>query len=382
MPSRPPSIVAGIQGLLTSLWVFVLIIGVSSQSNNNSSSIKLPLFSRSVFQFGFNGTWIENIAVRRNGDLLLTTAFPSGNLFLVQNATSPQPSMVPVFAFPTNTTNGIVEIRPDVFVVIAENISQSDNPANGVQGTDQVWEVTLSDTTVTTQGRSAVTARKITDMPDAPRLKGAAANPNTTAVLLGDSKLGEAFRLDTATGNYTKAFQFPEMAPVPNSTSSDDALGVSGMKVPGDGFFYFSNAASRTMYRTAVTPDGFPARPARGGSNRTSANPVETIARIPSVPRLDGFDVRLSGGSIVITGSTGNVVFFIKRTGSPYAPPVVIAGAADQLTVATSTAAVFGRSDGKSTSTLFGTSGGGQGAPVNGSVIEPAKVVAIDTSSL
>src|SRR3569833_3254640 len=134
MPSRPPSIVAGIQGLLTSLWVFVLIIGVSSQSNNNSSSIKLPLFSRSVYQIGFNGTWIENIAVRRNGDLLLTTAFPSGNLFLVQNATSPQPSMVPVFAFPTNTTNGIVKNRPDVFVVNTKIIGRGGDPAGGGRG--------------------------------------------------------------------------------------------------------------------------------------------------------------------------------------------------------------------------------------------------------
>jgi len=231
-----------------------------------------------------------------------------------------------------------------------------------------------------TENPPIIVARKITDMPDAPRLNGAAAIPNTTAVLLGDSELGVAFRLDTVTGQYTKAFQFPEMAPVPNSNSSDDALGINGMKVPGDGFFYFSNAASRTMYRTAITPDGFPAKPAR--RNGTSANPVEKIAEIPDVPWLDDFDVRVSDGSIFLTGSTGNVLLFIKRSGSTYEAPVVVAGALDQLTVATCTAAVFGRSAGKTTPTLFITTGGAQGAPVNGTVIEPARVVAIDTSGL
>jgi hypothetical protein len=355
-----------------SLWVLFLASIVSCQN----TSIQLPLASRLVFQFGTNDTWIENIAVRQNGDLLLTLASPSGNLFLVQNPMSQQPSLVPLFAFPTNTTNGIVETRPDTFVVIAEDLSQSGDPANGVLGTDQVWEVTLS-----TDNPPTVVARKITDMPDAPRLNGAAAVPNTTAVLLGDSQLGVAFRLDTATGQYTKAFQFPEMAPVPNSNSTDDALGLNGMKIPGDGFFYFSNAASRTLYRTAITADGFPAEPA-AASNGASANPVETIAHIPSVPWLDDFDVRASDGSIFLTGSTGNVLLFIKRTGSTYAAPVVVAGAVDQLTLATCTAAVFGRSAGSTTSTLFVTTGGGEGAPVNGTVIEPAKVMAIDTSGL
>ncbi|KAI0126717.1 hypothetical protein BJ170DRAFT_415851 [Xylariales sp. AK1849] len=356
--------------LLISVWVVLLVDIVSGQNG----TVRLPLASRPVFQFGANGTWIENIAVRQNGDLLITTALPSGNLFLVQNPTSQQPSMVPLFAFPTNSTAGIVETRPDTFVVLAENISTSDNPANGVQGSNQVWEVTL----MNTQDPPEVVARRITEMPDALRLNGAAAVPNTTAVLVGDSELGAVFRLDTATGQYTKAFQFPEMAPVPNSNSSDDALGINGMKAPGDGFLYFSNAASRTMYRTAITADGFPA----AGSNGTSNNPVETIARIPSVPWLDDFDVRTSDGSIFLTGSTGNVLLFIKRSGSTYEAPVTVAGDIDQLTLATCTASVFGRSDGMTTSTLFVTTGGAEGAPVNGTVIEPAKVMAIDTSGL
>ena len=356
-----------------SLWVLSLLDAVLCQNR----SAKFPLASRLAFQFDSNDTWIENIAVRQNGDLLLTLAAPSGNLFLLQNPTAPQPNLVPLFAFPTNTTNGIVETRPDTFVVIAENISQSGDPANGVPGTDQVWEVTLLNTT----NPPGVVARKIADMPDAPRLNGAAAVPNTTAVLLGDSQLGVAFRLDTATGRYTQAFRFPEMAPVPNANSSDDALGINGMKVPGDGFFYFSNAASRPLDRPPITPDGFPA-PAVAG---TSTNPVETIARIPTVPWLDDFAVRVSDGSIFLTGSTGNVLLFIQRTGSRYAAPVVVAGALDQLTLATCTAAVFGRAaaaGGATTPTLFVTTGGAQGAPVNGTVIEPAKVMAIDTSGL
>ncbi|KAK1751260.1 hypothetical protein QBC47DRAFT_434133 [Echria macrotheca] len=349
-----------------------LFITLASSRTTTTQSLLSP---QPVFQFTRNGTWIENLAVRPNGDLLLTTVLPDGTLFLVQNPSSPQPRVLPIFTFPTNATHGITEFSPDTFLVIASNISQSDNPANGVLGTNQVWAVSLHDTS----NPPAVTARvkKITDLPDAPRLNGAAAVPNSSVVLLGDSQLGAVFRLDTATGKYTKAFQLPEMAPVPGSNSSDDALGINGMKVPGDGFLYFSNAASRTMYRTAITGDGFPA--SGSGSN----NPVEKIAQITSVPWLDDFDVRASDGSIFLTGSTGNVLLFIQRTGSGYAAPVVAAGALDQLALATCTAAVFGRSSGgRSTAMLFVTTGGGLGGPVNGTVIEPAKVVAVDTSGL
>jgi hypothetical protein len=108
----------------------------------------------------------------------------------------------------------------------------------------------------------------------------------------------------------------------------------------------------------------------------------DTLTSISNLAGVLQDQGRISDGSIFLTGSTGNVLLFIKRNGSVYEAPVVVAGAEDQLTLASCTAAVFGRSAGGTISTLFVTTGGAQGAPVNGTVIEPAKVVSVDTSSL
>lgn len=385
---------------------FVPVI-LAQNCRNNAA---LPLPAQTIFQFppGSNFTFFENIASRANGDLIVTMAVPDANIFLLQNPGSACPTMSPLFQVPgVNGTDGITELadRPDVFAVIAGNLSLSGNPANGVPDTWSVWELDLSGGTngSATDPRTgqtidcapgatvppAVTARKIADVPQGPRLNGIAAVPGTSAVLVGDSELGVAFRIDTVTGAVTTALDFPAMKPVPNQGSADDALGLNGMKI-AQGFLYFTNAAGRTVNRVAILPDG--SGPAPGAA-------VELIANVSSAGWLDDLDLREDGSLWVTTNvscvegmlqvscvlwltdgrfkSPTNEVLVIEPTVAnttgaavQFLSPVSALGGPANLTVAGDVAGVFGR----------GPSGSQMLYVATGSGDEPAKVVRVDTS--
>lgn len=301
--------------LSTPLWSFALLTSVPvilAQACRNNATLPLP--TQTVFQFapGNNFTFFENIVSRSNGDLLITMAVPEANVFLLQNPASACPTFSPVFSVPgVNGTDGIAEVatRPDVFAVIAGNLSLSGNPANGVLGTWSVWEIDLQGgTNTSTSGlvncapgatvAPTVSARKIADFPTAPRLNGAAAIPGTSAILVGDSELGVAFRLDTVTGQVTTALDFPEMKPVPGANSADDALGLNGLKVGKDGFLYFTNAAARTINRIAILPDG--SGPMPGAT-------VQRIAAVPGAGWMDDLDLR-DDGSLWVTTNVSKTI--------------------------------------------------------------------------
>ncbi|KAL1865376.1 hypothetical protein Daus18300_007266 [Diaporthe australafricana] len=363
---------------------------ISSCLNQNDPSLPLP--ARTIFQLGpgNDATFFENVASRANGDILVTMAVPQSNIFVLQNPMTSCPTMTPVFQVPgSNGTHGITEIatKPDVFAVIAGNISLSGNPANGVLGSNSVWELDLRASAsapgpgpITGVGPDPscpaalplqVTARKIADFTMAPRLNGAAAVPGTSAVLVGDSQLGVAFRLDTDTGAITTALDLPEMKPVPGAGSADDALGLNGMKVRG-GFLYFTTAASRTVYRVGILADG--TGPAAGAA-------VETIAAVPAASWMDDIDVR-DDGSLWVTTNTGNTLLALQpgaaangtaagAARAQFNAPVVALGSGNATTVAGASSVVFGR----------GSVSRNTGFVVTGSGSEPAKIVAVDTAA-
>lgn len=310
--------------LLSCLVLLLIPTAAAQLSQTCLNNAKAPLPAKTIFQFTSGGagtdanfTFFENVVARANGDLLVTMAVPNPTVFLLRNAGSACPTFTPALAAVpgVNGTNGIAEIatRPDVFAVIAGNLTLSGDPANGVPKSWSVWEIDMtadrssssnSNSTVDCNAPAAappvVSARKIADFPMAPRLNGIAAVPGTSAMLVGDSELGVAFRLDTATGNITTALDLPAMKPAPNAGSVDDALGLNGLKVsplgPGGGngsmFLYFTNAANRTINRVAVLPDGSGAVPGAA---------VESIASVPQSGWMDDLDVRQDGSLWVTT---------------------------------------------------------------------------------
>lgn len=300
-----------------------LLPGAAAQVCRNNAALPLP--AKTIFQLapGNNFTFFENVVSRPNGDLLITMAVPTANVFLLQNPGSDCPTLAPVLSIPgVNGTDGIAEIanRPDVYAVIAGNLSLSGDPANGVPKTWSVWEIDLSAGGSSTNASSAavncaaappappaVSARKIADFPQAPRLNGIAAVPGTSTMLVGDSQLGVAFRLDTTTGSVTTAIDLPAMKPVSGAGSIDDALGLNGLKVGRDGFLYFTNAAGRTINRVAIMPDGSGVRPGAA---------VENIASVAGSGWMDDLDLREDGSLWVTTNVSFLAVWLFFRRGT------------------------------------------------------------------
>ncbi|KAI1472422.1 uncharacterized protein F4812DRAFT_464530 [Daldinia caldariorum] len=239
--------------------------------------------SRELFIFNEGKTFIENITVRTDGTLLLST-FENGRLYsLDPKAAAPKPELVAEFPG-ANGITGVVANSPNVFTVTGGE----QKPFRFTLGSMKVYTVTLPG-----PGQPAV-VKTVAEVPDTEMLNGLAALPSRPHVVLSaDSIRGRIFRIDTATGAVDVAFSDPALEP-------DDAfpLGVNGLKIFGS-HLYFANSAKGSFGRVPIGPDG------------SKTGDVEIVARIPGAPGpsnvYDDFDIaRRPGG-----GGGGNPTAYV-----------------------------------------------------------------------
>ncbi|KAH8671596.1 hypothetical protein BX600DRAFT_510261 [Xylariales sp. PMI_506] len=334
------------------------------------SSSTLPPSAHTIFQLDDTGTWMENIAVRSSGALLTTLMWPEPSLYQVSEPWSDSPGAELLYTFPgVGNLLGIAEFAPDVFAIAAGNLTAD---SVGIPDSFSIWEVDFNQGSYATAGALPFTVRKITDIPDALFLNGVATIPAVGSagpvILICDSTLGLVFRVDPRTGSHAVALQEPEMAPIAGATP---LIGINGIKY-ADGYLYFDNSFATTIYRIDIAADGSgPASP---------ESSVETVAVVGDAPFLDDFTFGPGGSTsdIWVTTHPGNT---IERVDVATGESLVVAGSSASLTIAGCTAAEFGRTP-HDWDTLYVVTDGGTVAPVNGTITEPAKVVAVDTSSL
>jgi sugar lactone lactonase YvrE len=179
-------------------------------------------------------------------------------------------------------------------------------------------------------------------------------------VLVADSVLGSVWAVDAATGRYGMVLDFDELAPPANSSIP---LGVNGIHIR-NGYLYWSNTAAQAVYRAKITSAGTLAGGAR----------PELVARLETV--VDDFAVD-EQGQVWITTNIGNTVELVGKSGKIR----TAVGDIGSLAVAGDTAAVFGRGK-KDKEVLYVVTCGALVRPVNGTITEPGKVVAVDTKRL
>ncbi|RWA03916.1 hypothetical protein EKO27_g11188 [Xylaria grammica] len=353
-----------------------------------SRAAELPLPARTIFQLNETvpDTWFENIALRQNGDLLVTMLQPSASIYSIQQPLSGSPKASIINIDNANGLLGIVETAPDVFAVVAgifsapavrkylvplttsrdlfrekRALAQREYHLEllllilhvlAVNGTMAVWEVDLRGPEPTT--------RLITKMPEAGILNGVALVPGCSppAILVADTAISRVWRVDITTGEYETAAEIPEMLPAPNATLP---LGVNGVKTRGE-YLYFSNSNLASIFRLPIDKRGVAARDAE----------AELVAKVDA-DIIDDFLIDEEGKYWVATNFQNTVV--VAETGSS---GVVVAGATTQLTVAGDTALALGRGTKEDKNIVYAVTGGTLNRPVNGTVSEPAKVVAID----
>lgn len=312
---------------------------IPAPRNNNAQAIS------TLYEFP-RGAWVENIAVRSNGQLLITrTDVPE--LYLV-DPLHPSPSLVHRFTSAMSLL-GITEVAHDIFAVVAGKIDLA--TASAVPGSFVIWKVDM---------RSAEAAvLKIAEIPEALFLNGMTLyNAKTSTVLIADSKKGVIWRLDMQTGRYSIALADTTMKPAANSPIQ---IGVNGIKFRG-GFVYYTSSTKKLFCRVAVN------------AALMAVGPFETIA---SGFFGDDFTLRQSDGMAYIESNIENTVIQVTPAGMTS----VVAGNLNSSLVAGPTAALLGRTK-LDCNILYITTSGAQAAPVNGTYTEGGKIIALDLNKL
>jgi sugar lactone lactonase YvrE len=313
---------------------------------SNAKLCTSPLPSKVIYQFPFP-TWIENIAVRSNGQLLVTL-LTTPELYLIDPETS-EARLVSKFDSVLALT-GIIEIEEDVFYIAGGNYNSS-NLSNEV-GSYHIWKVDM--TSFNTTSKAAV--NKIAQLSEAGLPNGfELLSKADGTILIADSELGAVWKLNTQDGTCEIAIEVDEMKYDPLNMP----MGVNGIKI-AKGYLYWSNTSKATICRIKIDKRGV----AIGKAEVLEENVL-----------VDDFVFDKKGIAWLTTNPMNTVVVMTKMGEGG----VTVIGGKNELTVAGGTACQFGRLQ-SDEHILYVVTTGGLVSPVDGDKVEGGKIVAIDTS--
>ncbi|CAG8910151.1 unnamed protein product [Penicillium egyptiacum] len=262
-----------------------------------------------VYQFP-NATWVENIAVRPNGNLLVTLV-NTPELWEIDPSEPSEPSRAHFIHHFSDAemATGIAELTPDVYAVIASN---------------HVWKIDLS------RGKDRVRTTLISRIPHGSLNGMTVLNREAGLLAIADCQLGLVWRLDTNTGDYSVMLQDDTMAA---NTDVGPLLGINGVRMLHD-YVYYVNTPLRLYCRVRV--------------DRLSGHAVGPYEIISRRVRTDDFAIGLDAVAY-LAGLDDNVVARAFLNGTQE----IIAGGPD---VQTATSAALGRNE--KANTLYVTTGG------------------------
>ena len=327
---------------------------------------------RTIYQFP-NETWVENLAVRANGKILVTL-ISAPEVWQVDPFASPVSAEL-VHRFPDATSLlGIAEYAPDVFGVNVGNFS--DQTLTSEAGSWSVWSLSMrSEWDGHHHGSNHAShgpaAHKITDIPSARFLNGMTNLPaNPGALFLADSGAGLIYSLDPVTGAYSVAVDDPALKP---NASVPIVIGVNGIHFrPGvDDYVYFTNTFQRPMFsRIAVDPT-------TGVQTGPDEVVVESFADLKGVP--DDFIIDNTGAvAYIADGALDGMLKVDLGSGETE----VLLGGTKKSEVYGQTACAFGRTkEDVQKGTLYITNDGGIAVPPPQGIVGGG-VYALDTAEL
>ncbi|KAK0708677.1 hypothetical protein B0H67DRAFT_603533 [Lasiosphaeris hirsuta] len=286
---------------------------------------------RNIYTFPPNH-FIENIAVRSNSRLLITSMSVPHLYSINPLISAPAADVVHTFASPSNATgiSGIAEIAPDVFAVVVADWDLFATRA--IPGTLAVWTVDFTKP-------AAQRVKFVAQIANSTIFNGIARHPTNPRLLLAaDSAAGAVWRVDLVTGASSVAFSSPLLAPTETAH-----LGINGLKAQGS-YLYFTNSAQGFLGKVAVDFNG----------NKVGA--IEVLSEAADA----GADVVYDDIALDLNNGQGRV--WVASHPS-YAIGVKLPGA-NQLVVNNTTkllnptACAWGRGSRKQKNTLYVTNGG------------------------
>ncbi|PNP59726.1 hypothetical protein THARTR1_00605 [Trichoderma harzianum] len=297
---------------------------------------------KTVVQLQQNGTQFENLITRSDGTIA-ATRIDVPEIWWIDPTYPPHTQVINIEGDVVSIL-GITETSPNVYAFNAGNVTSQ----GAVDGSFQIWGLDL------THGNPL--AYPIARIDRASFLNGIATLDSKT-VIVTDTNLGLLWKVDISTGHYEIFFEDPSMA-IPEGSSIP--AGVNGVHIH-NGHLYFTNTAQMSLSRFPVAKNGII---------------TGSIQRIAEGFMCDDFDVQ-PDGTVYLPTAAQNTVIRVSLDGSVQQ----LAGTADSLAVGGGTAAQFGRGRHQK-NTLFVTTSGDRFSPINGTIMEPGKLVAVDLSAV
>ncbi|KAM0802945.1 hypothetical protein BDR22DRAFT_842986 [Usnea florida] len=195
------------------------------------------------------GTWVENLYVRRTGDILVTLVTPDSAVYQIKPQTG-EAYLVTTIPGVTSVS-GIAEGLDDIFYVNALSLSLGD--VQGVPGSNAVWELDLRGAEPPFS-KAQIELRLAVEVPKARILNGLTAfDIERGLYFTADYQGGVIYRIDVKTGTANVAL-------ANNFTAPGEAGGVNGLEVHGSYLYWTSNGAS-VFARVPINNDGVPTGP-------------------------------------------------------------------------------------------------------------------------
>ena len=322
------------------------LLGLSSVSAQpvkarNDAAIARTPQATTVWTFP-QSTWVENLAVRSNGQIL-ATLFTTPQLYQV-DPTGRAPASL-VFTFPQQTSClGIAELGTDIFYVVAGNVSFTTFAP--VPGSFNVYKVDMTNY----RPGSKPSVSKIANFPQAQELNGMTVlNAAQSLLAIADSAAGVVWSLNLKTSVVSQIVNDNSMKP----DSTVAPTGVNGVKVRGNNL-YFTNTNKNTYTSIPITSIGV---------SKGSASTLSTLTG-PDDFQFDSFGQAYFAGSDTIRRTAANGGTVSVCTNSPL--------------VEGSTACEFGRTL-TDLKTLYVSTNGGIEQYISGNFTNPGKIVAVRT---
>ncbi|UPK97431.1 hypothetical protein LCI18_008366 [Fusarium solani-melongenae] len=226
-----PALSAVFAGLLTGISASPITPDTSSQPRVRQL-VELP------------GVFVENIAVRPNGNLILNTISQGQIYSLDPSQKSPEAHVVASIEG-VNALTGITPVAKDVYAVAGSIFDTA--TAQVHNGSMKIALVNFEK-----RGKSAaetVSVKVIIEGTDIGPVNGLTTLPHHQHIVLGaDSARGKIVRIDTVKRTAEDVFQDDLLAPVPDPSFP---LGVNGIKIFKN-HLYFTNTARRIFGRVKI----------------------------------------------------------------------------------------------------------------------------------
>jgi hypothetical protein len=241
---------------LVAMDIVLVFLALPASSYSTPSHQQHGLYGSKIVFEAPNPTWLENIAVRHNGQILVTTI--SAPVLLQVDPTYKRDAVTAAQIPDATGILGVVELEKDVFYVGAGDLSNV--TATSLVFPTKIWEVDMRSFRVN-QGGNITRQSKVTLIADLSNTTFVntlcrLGPKDNSAILISDSGAGHVLRLDVRTGVASVVISDPTMR-----STIPGAAGITGIHMHGSNLFYANFAATNFLRMPISLTTGKPTGP-------------------------------------------------------------------------------------------------------------------------